>query len=168
MAVAPPFNLHRWIADNRSKLQPPVGNACLYDEGGFLVMVIGGPNARTDYHINCSEELFYQLQGDIVVRIMESGTPRDIPIKEGEIFLLPAGVPHSPQRGPNTVGLVVEFPRLKEVDHHLRWYCKSCDAEVHDEAFRPKDLGKQIKEMLGKVGADESLRKCPKCGTVNC
>src|SRR3954447_18959881 len=112
VAIASPINLQGWVEKNRDKLKPPVGNCAIYDEGGFLVMIIGGPNARTDYHVNPSEELFYQVQGDIVVRVIEDGTPKEVPIKEGEIFLLPARMPHSPQRGPDTVGLVVEYPRL--------------------------------------------------------
>lgn len=167
MPITPPFHLHRWIADNRDKLKPPVGNFALWDNGGFLVMVLGGPNARTDYHVNPGEELFYQVEGDIVVRVLEDGQPRDIPIKEGEIFLLPARVPHSPQRPAGTVGIVVEFPRLTKEDHHLQWVCKACGHTVNDFAFQPADLGKQIKEMLTKWNGDESLRKCPACGTVN-
>ncbi|MBX7104492.1 MAG: hypothetical protein K1X57_10450, partial [Gemmataceae bacterium] len=92
---------------------------------------------------------------------------KDIPIKQGEIFLLPARVPHSPQRPAGTVGLVVEYPRAQDEDHHLRWYCKQCSGQVHDIPFRPADLGKQIKAMLAKVAADESTRTCPACGHVN-
>src|ERR1043166_7612618 len=106
MAALAPFNLHRWIEDNRHLLKPPVGNACLWNSD-FLVMIVGGPNQRTDYHINPKEELFYQVEGDIVLKVMDDGKPRDIPIKQGEIFLLPAGVPHSPQRPASSIGLVV-------------------------------------------------------------
>ena len=90
-----PFHLQSWIAEHRQLLQPPVGNACIWNSG-FLVMVVGGPNARTDYHINPTEELFYQVEGDIVLKVIEDGKPRDIPLKQGDIFLLPAKVPHSP------------------------------------------------------------------------
>src|SRR5213078_1546361 len=106
---------------NRDQLQPPVGNKCLWDNGGFLVMVIGGPNSRTDYHVNPSEELFYQVEGDIVVKVIDGGEFKDVAIKEGEMFLLPAQMPHSPQRGPNTTGVVVEFPKLRDEEHYLRW-----------------------------------------------
>src|SRR5436309_2212905 len=130
MALAP-LNLHGWIAEHRHLLKPPVGNACIWNSG-FLVMVVGGPNQRTDFHVNPGEELFYQVEGDIVLRIVEDGKSRDMPIKEGEIFLLPPGVPHSPQRPAGTVGLVVEQPKASRENHHLRWYCKSCGAVVHD------------------------------------
>lgn len=165
MPFVMPFDLRKWVAEHRHELKPPVGNKCIWDNGGFLVMVIGGPNARTDYHVNPSEELFYQIEGDIVVKVMDDGEPKDVPIKEGEIFLLPAKVPHSPQRGPNTIGLVVEFPKVTSEDHHLRWYCRSCKDIVHDFPFQPADLGKQIKGMLERFAADEKLRTC-KCGAV--
>ncbi len=102
-----PFNLQKWIEENRDLLKPPVGNKNLYvSAGDFIVMIVGGPNARKDYHYNESEELFYQIEGDITVRIQEEGKPKDIIIREGEMFLLPAKIPHSPMRGPNTVGSV--------------------------------------------------------------
>src|SRR5436190_14960469 len=142
MAMLAPFNLQKWIEENRHLLRPPVGNKMLWNSG-FMVMVVGGPNQRTDYHVNPGEELFYQVEGDIVLKVIEDGTPRDIPIRQGEIFLLPANVPHSPQRPSNTVGLVVEQARPAGADDHLRWYCRGCGAVVHDEAFHLQDLGKQ-------------------------
>ncbi len=109
MAVRRPFNLKEWITTNRDLLKPPVGNKNLYVESGdYIVMIVGGPNARKDYHFNETEELFYQLEGDIEVGIQEDGQAVTIPIKEGEMFLLPGNVPHQPRRGPNTVGLVIE------------------------------------------------------------
>ena len=104
MSTLAPLNLHAWIEEHRHLLKPPVGNACIWNSN-FLVMVVGGPNARNDYHINPGEELFYQVEGDIVLKIIEDGTPREVPIRQGELFLLPAGVPHSPQRSAGTVGL---------------------------------------------------------------
>jgi 3-hydroxyanthranilate 3,4-dioxygenase len=165
MSRLTPFNLKAWIEENRHLLQPPVGNACIWNSG-FLVMVVGGPNQRSDFHINPGEELFYQVEGDIVLKVMEDGHPRDIHIREGEIFLLPARVPHSPRRPANTVGLVVEQPRANAEDHHLTWYCNRCHAVVHDEAFQPADIGKQIKAAIERFSANEALRKCKACGTV--
>jgi 3-hydroxyanthranilate 3,4-dioxygenase len=165
MALSMPINLHAWIEEHRAQLQPPVGNVCIHNSQ-FLVMVVGGPNARSDYHINPGEELFYQVEGDIVLRVIEDGTPRDIPIFQGELFLLPARVPHSPQRPANTVGLVVEQPRAHHEDHHLRWFCKGCGDVLHDVAFQPVDLGKQIKAMLGEFNSHADLRTCKKCGSI--
>lgn len=165
MSLSAPFNLQTWIAANRHLLKPPVGNACIWNSG-FLVMVVGGPNRRSDYHINTGEELFYQVEGDIVLKVMDDGQPRDIPIQQGELFVLPAGVPHSPQRPAGTVGLVVEQPRANPGDQHLRWYCRKCQSVVHDVAFVPADIGKQIKAALDEFNGNVALRTCKKCGTV--
>src|SRR5215471_18684458 len=129
MSQLAPLNLHAWIDEHRHLLKPPVGNAAIWNSN-FLVMIVGGPNQRSDYHVNPGEELFYQIEGDIVLKVIEDGKPRDIPVKQGEIFLLPARVPHSPQRPANTVGLVVEQPKCSTEDHHLRWYCRRCNAIV--------------------------------------
>jgi 3-hydroxyanthranilate 3,4-dioxygenase len=158
-----PLNLHAWVQEHRHLLQPPVGNVAVWNSD-FLVMVVGGPNRRSDYHVNPAEELFYQLEGDIVLKVMDDGSPRDVPIRQGEIFLLPAGVPHSPQRPAGTVGLVVEQPRLARGSHHLRWYCRACGEVLHDAEFVPVDLGRQIKEMLAHWDASPELRTCRRCG----
>jgi 3-hydroxyanthranilate 3,4-dioxygenase len=159
------LNLHAWIDEHRHLLKPPVGNASIWNSN-FLVMVVGGPNKRTDYHVNPGEELFYQIEGDIVLKVIEDDKPRDIPIKQGDIFLLPAGVPHSPQRPANTIGLVVEQPRASTKSHHLRWYCRKCDAILHDVAFMPADLGKQIKAMIETFNGSEEMRTCKACHAV--
>ena len=166
MSSLAPLNLNAWINEHRHLLKPPVGNACIWNSN-FLVMVVGGPNARSDYHINPGEELFYQVQGDIVLRVIDDGTPRDFPIRQGELFLLPAGVPHSPQRPAGTVGLVVEQPKAHREDHHLRWFCPRCRAVLHDVAFQPVDLGKQIKAMLAEFNGSEGLRTCKQCGAIH-
>ena len=127
MAVAPPFNFKKWIDEHRDRLKPPVGNAQVYkDAQDLIIMVVGGPNSRKDYHYDEGEEFFYQIEGDIVVKIIDDGKPRDIHIKEGEIFLLPARVPHSPQRGPNTVGMVIEKVRSETEMEGFLWYCENC------------------------------------------
>jgi 3-hydroxyanthranilate 3,4-dioxygenase len=165
VASLAPFNLQRWIEEHRHLLKPPVGNACLWNSN-FLVMVVGGPNQRSDYHINPGEELFYQVEGDIVLKIIEDGKQRDVPIRQGDLFLLPAKVPHSPQRPANTVGLVVEQPKAFTEEHHLRWYCKTCGAVVHDVEFQPVDIGKQIKAMLEQFNGSAALRTCKACQAV--
>ena len=165
MPLAAPFNLQRWVEDNRHLLKPPVGNKMICD-GGFKVMVVGGPNQRTDYHVNPTEELFYQLEGDIVLKVIEDGKPRDVPIRQGEMFVLPANVPHSPQRPANTVGLVLEQARPAGANDHMRWYCRNCGAVVHDAEFRLVDLGKQLKPIIEEFNAREELRRCKSCGAV--
>ena len=126
MSFIEPFNLTQWIEQNRDLLRPPVGNAQLFKTTwrNFIVMVIGGPNQRDDYHDDPGEELFFQVQGDITLRIIDpqSGRPRDLPIREGELFLLPPHVRHSPQRPADTVGLVVERLRLPGETDAFEWY----------------------------------------------
>ena len=165
MSQLTPFNLHGWIEEHRHLLKPPVGNAPIWSSN-FLVMVVGGPNQRADYHVNPGEELFYQIEGDIVLKIIEDGKPRDIPIRQGEIFLLPAKVPHSPQRPADTIGLVVEQPKAFQEPQHLRWYCRRCNSLLYDAEFQPVDLGKQIKEMIEHFKASEELRTCKTCGEI--
>jgi 3-hydroxyanthranilate 3,4-dioxygenase len=165
MSALVPINLHAWIAEHRHLLKPPVGNKPIWD-GDFLVMIVGGPNQRSDYHINPGGELFFQVEGDIVLKIMDDGKPRDVPIRQGELFLLPAGVPHSPQRPAGTVGLVVEVPKFARGTHHLRWYCRSCNNALHDAAFEPVDIGKQIRAMLEEFKSRSDVHTCTKCGAV--
>jgi len=166
MKATSPYNLSAWIEENRHLLKPPVGNKMVWQDTEFLVMIVGGPNTRKDYHVEEGEELFYQLEGDIHVRVMEESGPRDIPIREGEIFLLPPRVPHSPQRPANTVGMVVERKRKPGELDHLVWFCESCGETLHDASFQLVDLGKQLKPVIEQFYADESLRTCGKCGEV--
>ncbi len=167
MSVTAPFNLKKWIDDNRDLLKPPVGNQCIYkDAHNFIVMVVGGPNSRKDYHYNESEELYYQVEGDIVVKIIdEDGSPKDIHIHEGDIFLLPPKTPHSPQRGPNTVGLVIEKVREQEEDGFL-WYCESCGNKLYEEYLHVSDIVKQLPPVMEGFYADEHKRTCEKCGAL--
>ena len=109
MAIAKPFNLNKWIEDNRDLLKPPVANKNLYVVSeDYIVMIVAGPNARKDYHFNETEELFYQLEGDIQVNIQEDGQKREMKLGPGDMFLLPANTPHSPVRSEGSIGLVVE------------------------------------------------------------
>jgi len=161
------FSLKGWIDAHRELLKPPVGNALIFKDTEFQVMIVGGPNRRNDYHLDPGEELFYQLEGDIVLKVMEDGTPRDIPIREGEMLLLPPNVPHSPQRGADTVGLVLERRRAPGEEDRFRWYCDRCHAVVHEAALFVSDLGTQLKPVLETYRTDERLRTCRACGAVN-
>lgn len=165
--MLPPIDFQKWIDDNRHLLQPPVGNKCVYEQAGdFIVMVVGGPNRRKDYHYNESEELFYQLEGDIIVKIIEDDTPRDVPIKAGEMFLLPARVPHSPQRTEGSIGLVIEKVRKGNETDGLMWFCENCGNKLYDEYFKLTDIVKQLPPIMEKYFASEALRTCSECGTV--
>jgi len=166
MPLTPPINLKAWVEQHRDLLKPPVGNKMIWQDAEFLVMAVGGPNQRKDFHVEDGEEFFFQIEGDINLRIIEDGQVKDIPIREGEVFLLPAGIPHSPQRPANTVGLVIERRRRESEEDHLRWFCEKCGALVYDASFQLVDLGKQLKPIMETFWSDEKLRTCTKCGTV--
>lgn len=167
MAVTAPLNLTKWIEDNRHLLKPPVGNAAVYhNTGDFIVMVVGGPNNRKDFHYNETEELFYQLEGDIVVRIQDEGVIKDIQIKQGDMFLLPGKVPHSPQRGANTVGLVIEKVRSGNEKDAFLWFCENCHEKLYEEFLDMTDIVAQLPPLMARFYEDESKRTCKKCGAV--
>ena len=167
MAVTRPFNLHQWIEENRHLLKPPVGNQTMYQNtGDFIVMVVGGPNSRKDFHFNETEELFYQVEGDVTVRIQEDGKIVDIPIKEGEIFLLPAKTPHSPQRGANTVGLVIEKVRQGGETDGFLWFCEHCDNKLYEEYFKLTDIVAQLPPVMERFYSDKDKRTCKNCGAI--
>jgi 3-hydroxyanthranilate 3,4-dioxygenase len=164
-----PFNLQGWIDENRDKLKPPVGNAQVWEDGEFMVTVVGGPNQRRDYHDDPTEEFFYQLKGDIVLRVIEKpGTaPKDIPIKEGEVFLLPKHVRHSPQRKADTVGLVIEMPRPGGAMDGFEWYCPNCHNLIHRAEVRLKSIVRDLPPIFEKFYGSEEARRCKNCGTVH-
>jgi len=160
-----PLNFKRWIDEHRHLLKPPVGNAQIWEgDRDFMVTVVGGPNSRSDYHIDEGEEFFYQIEGDITLRVLEHGKPRDIPIREGEIFLLPPRVPHSPQRPPNTVGLVLERRRLPDELDTFLWVCDRCGHELYRESFHLTDIVKQLPPIFARYWGDPKNTTCKKCG----
>lgn len=170
----PPFNLMKWIEEHKEEFTPPVMNKQFYTGAeDVIVFVSTGPNTRNDYHVNPTEELFYQLKGDISVRIRPPGDkkPREVIIREGEMWLCPRWVPHRPQRPANTVGLIVEFPRThnsdKVLDDALRWYCEECDTLVHEAKFRLASIDKDLHEAMNHFwNGPVERRTCPKCHTV--
>ena len=161
-----PLNLRKWVDDNRHLLQPPVSNKAVWvDERDTIVMVVGGPNARNDYHVQDTEEFFYQVQGDITLRIIhpDTGKPHDVILREGEIYLLPAGVPHSPMRPKDTIGLVIEQKRPEGSKDRLRWYCDACGEMVHEAFFTLENIAVDLKRIMEQFWQDDALRTC-KCG----
>lgn len=167
MAIRKPFNLKQWIQENRHLLKPPVGNKNLYaDAGDYIVMIVAGPNARKDYHYNETEELYYQLEGDIIVKVQEDGKAVSIPVKEGEMFLLPGGVPHSPIRPANTIGLVIELKREGNEQDGLMWFCEKCNNKLHEYRFHLSNIEKDFLPRFKEFYGSEALRTCSNCGTV--
>lgn len=165
--IRPPFNFREWIDEHRDLLKPPVCNQQVWEDADFIVMVVGGPNSRKDYHWDEGEEFFYQLEGDMLLKVMEEGNVRDIPIREGEIFLLPARVPHSPQRFENTVGLVIERQRLPGEQDGLMWFCEQCEHLLYEEYFVLTDIENQFPPVFDRFYSDRAKRTCVNCGHLN-
>lgn len=161
-----PFNLAKWIEDHKEQLRPPVCNQQVFEAGDFMIMVIGGPNTRKDYHDDPGEEFFYQLNGDMVLRIRENGRPKDIAIREGEVFLLPAHIHHSPQRFENTVGLVIERKRaVGELDGFV-WYCDECHEKIHEAYLPLKSIVDDLPPIFDGFWKNEEARTCKSCSHV--
>ena len=166
MPLIPPLNFKKWIEENRNLLKPPVGNKMVYEDGDFMIMVVGGPNSRKDYHVDPVEEFFYQLEGDMLLKLMDNGKRMDLPIKEGEISLLPKNVPHSPQRFENTVGLVVEYQREEGDLDAFQWYCDECDNLTHEVRLDLEDIVLQLPPLFEKYWNSVESRTCDSCGAI--
>lgn len=161
-----PFNLQAWINEHRDVLKPPVGNKQLFHYGDFIVMVVGGPNSRNDYHYNVGSEFFYQIEGSIQLNIQEEGEKKTITIQEGEVFLLPPKVPHMPVRGANTVGLVIEHKRKEGEQDGLLWYCPSCNGKLYETFFPLTSIEKDFLPVFKTFNTSTNLRTCKACGTI--
>ena len=168
MAIAKPFNLTKWIDENRHLLKPPVGNKNIYiDSEDYIVMIVAGPNARKDYHYNETEELFYQLEGEISIFVQENGEKKVMKLFAGDMFLLPAKVPHSPVREKNSIGLVVERKRNgKDFPDGLLWYCQNCNHKLYEVYFALSDIEKDFLLHFKHFYNSEKLRTCTNCGTI--
>jgi 3-hydroxyanthranilate 3,4-dioxygenase len=166
MAVQKPFNIKKWIAEHRSLLKPPVGNKVIWENAEFIVMVVGGPNSRKDYHWNESEEFFYQLEGDVQVVIQDEGKAVILALGEGEVFLLPPRVPHLPVRGANTVGLVIERKRRENEKDGLLWFCEKCNNKLYEKYFRLTNIMTQFQEVYKAFYGSPEHRTCKQCGHI--
>jgi 3-hydroxyanthranilate 3,4-dioxygenase len=161
-----PINLQQWIEANRHLLRPPVGNKVVYEDGEFVIMVVGGPNARKDFHVDPAEEFFFQLEGDMLLRVVEDGRIVDVPIRAGNILLLPPYVPHSPQRRADSVGLVVERRRRPGEQDGLQWYCERCEQLLYQDFFALTDIETQFPPVFNRFYGSLSLRTCRHCHAV--
>ena len=164
--VVPPFNFQQWIDDHRQLLKPPVCNKQVFEQDDFIVMVVGGPNGRRDFHYDEGPELFYQLEGEMLLKTIQNGKPVDYPIKAGEMFLLPPKMPHSPVRFENSIGLVVERKRLPDEHDGLMWFCENCHNKLYEEYFHLTNIEKDFLPVFDRFIASEELRTCKNCGTV--
>ena len=129
------------------------------------MLIIRGPNDRRDFHVDPSDELFYQLTGDIWVDTMEEdGRRHRHDVKEGEFLLVPHFVPHSPHRPAGTTGLVVERKRRPDEDESFVWYCEQCGGELHRMDKRVSELTRQINQVIRDFNASADLQRCRHCG----
>ena len=166
MSILQAFNFRQWIDEHRHLLKPPVGNKLVFQHTEFIIMVVGGPNARKDFHIDPAEEFFYQLEGDMVLRVAESGVIRELPIRAGDIFLLPPGVAHSPQRSAGSVGLVIERQRRAGELDGLQWYCERCGTLLYEEYFPLTNIETQFPPVFARFFGSVARRPCRQCGQL--
>lgn len=168
MAGIASFNLMQWVEDNRHLLKPPMLNRPIWRDTDIIAMILAGPIARNDYHVDAYEEFFYQLKGDMTLKVVEDGAIRDIPIAEGNIFLLPPGVPHSPQRPvPGSIGLVIERSRPKDVLDGFQWRCEGCAALIHGVELHVSDFPAMRGQLFDDYYDTIAKGTCPTCGTPN-
>ena len=165
------FNFQKWIEENQDNLKPPVSNKLLHAEGNMIVMVVGGPNTRVDFHDDPVEEWFYQIKGDMVLKIADDGQIYDVPIREGEVFFLPAHVRHAPQRPvEGSIGLVVESPREAGMKDAFEWFCFNCKQRVHRvevELGGASGIVDKLPKIFAAFHEDEDARTCTNCGEVH-
>lgn len=162
------FNFQKWIAEHQHLLKPPVGNVQVWLDTDMMVTVVGGPNQRTDFHDDPVEEFFYQLKGDMVLKVIEEGECRDVFIREGDVFFLPAHIRHSPQRPvPGSIGLVIEPKRPKGEKDAFEWYCFNCESLVHRTEVLLKSIVKDLPPVYQAFYQDEKARTCPACGEIH-
>ena len=160
------FGLWPWIEANRAAFEPPVGNKVIWNDSQFTAMVIRGPNARRDFHIDPSDEIFYMLEGAMTLETFEDGKRRERTINEGEMCLVPALTPHSPHRPAGTWGLVIEIKRAPAQTESLLWLCERCDALLHEVTMHVADIEAQLKDAINAFDASIELRTCRACGHV--
>ncbi|MEO1036107.1 MAG: 3-hydroxyanthranilate 3,4-dioxygenase [Pseudomonadota bacterium] len=165
MQTLKPFNFQRWIDEHRHLLRPPVCNKQVFEDTDFIVMVVGGPNARRDFHYDEGEELFYQLEGDMTLHTIRDGEREAISIRAGEMLLLPPRVPHSPQRYADTVGLVVERKRRPDEKDGFQWYCDECNALLYEEYLHIANIETDLPPVLARYDKLIAGTPCPKCQT---
>ena len=162
-------NFPEWIEENKHLLKPPVGNKQMFPTGDdFITMVVGGPNQRTDFHVDPYEEFFYQVKGNMHVNVMTDDGPARVDIHEGEMWVLPRSMPHSPQRPEaGSIGLVIERVREEGTLERFRWYCENCNAVVHEVELQVRDIVKDLPPVFTAFYEDEKARTCPSCGTLH-
>lgn len=159
-------NLWQWIEENRKSFEPPVGNKVIWEDSQFIAMIIHGPNARRDFHVDPSEEIFYMLKGDMILEYIEHGKRHNQVIREGELLLMPANTPHAPHRPEETWGLVIEIKRQPDQLETMQWYCDQCDQLIHQVTLHVANIETQLKIEIENFDSNLHLRTCKNCGHV--
>jgi 3-hydroxyanthranilate 3,4-dioxygenase len=164
-----PINFPDWLSENQHLLKPPVGNKQMFPTGDdFIVMIVGGPNQRTDFHVDPYEEFFYQVKGNMHVNVMTDDGPGRVDIGEGEMWVLPRNMPHSPQRPEaGSIGLVIERVREEGTLEKFRWYCGECNSVVHEVELQVRDIVKDLPPLFAAFYESEDARTCPSCGALH-
>jgi 3-hydroxyanthranilate 3,4-dioxygenase len=160
------FGLWHWIEKHREAFEPPVGNKVIWEDTQFTAMIVRGPNARRDFHVDPSDEIFYMLKGDMVLEYMEGGRRHQQTIREGELLLVPASTPHSPHRPVDTWGLVIELKRRPDQTESLLWFCERCDAQLHEVTLHVADIERDLKAAIEHFDSSPMFRTCHRCGHV--
>lgn len=169
MTLPPVFNFENWVTEHADLLQPPVNNRQMWaPDGDFIVQVVGGPNQRTDFHLDPYEEWFFQIRGNMHVNLMTSDGPARIDIKEGETWMLPRNLHHSPQRPEvGSIGIVIERIREEGTLEKFVWFCLDCDAQVHEIELQVRDIVADLPPVFEDFYNSTSARTCSNCGTLH-
>ena len=162
------FNFKGWIDEHAHLLKPPVGNQQIWEDTDMMVTVVGGPNRRTDFHDDPVEEFFYQMKGDMVLKVYDQDEFYDVSIREGDIFFLPPHVRHSPQRPmEGSIGLVVEPKRPDGELDAFEWYCFECASLVHRAEVLLKSIVRDLPPLMKGFYSNEALRTCGQCNALH-
>ena len=160
------FGLWKWVEENRHAFEPPVGNKVIWEDSQFTAMILRGPNARRDFHVDPSDEIFYMLKGDMTLEFLETDQRHEQVIREGEMCLVPAFTPDSPHRPPDTWGLVVEIKRKPDQTESFVWFCDRCSAKVYEATLHVADIERELKAVIEGFDGSVELRTCRRCGYV--
>jgi 3-hydroxyanthranilate 3,4-dioxygenase len=169
MKYGAPINFSAWLADHAERLRPPVGNQQIWPGSDLIVTVVGGPNQRTDFHDDPHEEYFHQFKGSAHLLLWERGKFERVDLKEGDVFLLPAHVRHSPQRPePGSLCTVIERSRAAGTLDGFEWACARCGTLVHRAELQLADIVTDLPRAFNAFySRDEAGRTCPACGAVH-
>ena len=164
-----PINFDGWIQAHADRLKPPVGNQQIWPNSDLLCTVVGGPNQRTDFHVDPLEEYFHQFKGNASLLIADRGKFERIVLREGDVFLLPAYVRHSPQRPePGSLCTVIERARPAALLDAFEWYCANCGGLVARREVQLQSIVDDLpKAFASFYGTTDAERTCPHCGMLH-